>query len=223
MKRLALASLLGIVLSLTGCATVTRVYFRPAGEVYEYGPPTLATRVRVPETGDRPLLVQAACLGLIEVEKKDRSGLLAEFEFRVKNRTGSEVVFPVSAFVLKDDEGHEIAAAALDDQPSDKAGAPVSVADGERGSFAFSFDVTRAIDPDRVGSMVLRWSVKIGGEEKAQETKFVRFELRDGGWPPPYHPFGARLYGYPYWVGGRAPLPPYYYDPFFDDPWFWGY
>ena len=223
MKRIGPAALLAFLVAGAGCAGVSRVYFRPAGEAYEFGPAVPAARYRIPEQGDRPLIVQAACLGIVAQGTKDGRGARAEFEIRVKNKTGAEVTFPVAAFTLRDDEGHESGPAALDDQPPDKAGAPVSVADGERGAFAFSFDAAPLADPSRIGSLRLGWSAKFGGQETARETKFVRFEVRDEGWPAPYYTFGARTYRAPYWIGVYAPLPPYYYDPYFDDPWFRAY
>jgi hypothetical protein len=222
MKRAAwaLAFLMGTML---GCAGAQRVYFRPAGAAYEFGPPVPAARYRVPETGDRPLLVQAACLGVVATEEDGKATTRAEFEFRAKNKTGGDVTFPVAAFLLRDDEGREFGAPAILDLAEGAPRDAVTLADGERRSFALAFDVSGTIDPGRVGSLLVRWKARVGGTESDEETKFVRYEVRDVSWPPPAIAFASRGYRSPYWVGVVLPLPPYYYDPYFDDPWFWAY
>jgi hypothetical protein len=222
MNRAAWAFAL-ILATVAGCAGAQRVYFRPAGEAYEFGPPVPAARVRLPEKGDRPLLVQTACLGVVAFEKDGKTTTRAEFEFRAKNKTGAAVVFPVAEFVLRDDEGREIGSPVVTDPPDAPADGAVTIADGERRAFDLVFDVGGKIDPGRVGSVLLRWKVKAGDGDTAQETKFVRYEVRDARWPAPFMAFGARGQAPPYWVGVMVPLPLTYYDPFFEDPWFWAY
>jgi hypothetical protein len=132
------------------------------------------------------------------VKKKDEDRNTLSFKMNFTNTCLEPVVLKPSGYSLIDDENNRFRPAHTDSIGT------ITLYPEDFKTISLAFDLPRGYDLDKLGSLRLIWSYKVGNETYRRSTKFIKKEVRY------YYRDRYHNYYYPY----------YYYDGY---PYYYGY
>ena len=173
-----------------GCAS-ERTCFGPTENVRVAPgrPPAAAYLINESDASDGRILLYADARGARPKEGRERAMILVTFE--VENRSSVAVTLRTDDVEVVDDEGRMLPLEAL--SSGGAGGNAFEIASSTSDRVTAVFTLPEGTPLTDLGSFRVLWKFAVGDEQRAIETKFVRFRYRrryyDRYYDPYYHPW----------------------------------